>query len=61
MKKTNIKIPKPDILMDRLKESEQEKYREFLDDINLHLQLPKKQKALLINDFNNALDRKSVV
>ena len=56
MKKKNIKVPKPDVLMDRLNEPEQEKYREFLENINLHLQLPKKQKALLLNDFNSALD-----
>ncbi len=56
MAKKDRKVSIGEVVISQLNEAEQIRYEEFIEDINLHLQLPKKHKQLLLNDFNGALN-----
>ena len=42
-------------IAERLTDDQQVQYGEFMHDIDLHLNLPKKQRDLLVGDFNDAI------
>ena len=45
-----------DTIAERLSEDQLERYGEFLKDVDLHLNLSRKQHDILVSDFNDAIE-----
>ena len=43
-------------IAERLSEDQLERYGEFLKDVDLHLNLSRKQHDILVSDFNDAIE-----